>query len=106
MRDATYVMGSMQVCINRLHFNDKIATARVHLRWIEYTTVGLEPTTGLMPTATVESIEVVAPVEIKLVIELIICVNFDIVEEEVPRHVYRVEPSGPTLESRCPEVHP
>ena len=92
--------------INRLHLEDKITAARVYLRWIKYAAVGFEPTASFVPTSTIESIEVVAPVEIKLVIELIICVNFDIVEEGVPRHVYRVEPSGPTLESRCPEVHP
>ena len=102
---STEVMAMFQVA-NRLHLKDKIATARVHLRWIEYTTVGFEPTTSLMPAATVESIEVVAPVELKLLLLLIILVNFDVIEEEVPWHVDGVEPSGPTMESRCPEVHP
>ena len=67
--------------IDRFHLEDKIAATRVYLRWIEYATVGFKPATCLMPASTVKSIEVVAPVEIELVQELIISVNFDVVEE-------------------------
>ena len=79
------------VAVNRLHLEDKITTACVHLRWIKYATVGFESAASFMPATAVESIEVVAPVEIELVQKLIISVNFDVVEEEVPWHVNRIE---------------
>ena len=82
-RGTTNMMSSSisHCAIDRLHFEDKIAATGVYLRGIEYATVGFEPTTCLMPAATVKSIEVIAPVEIELVQELIISVNFDVVEE-------------------------
>ena len=93
------------VHIGWLHLNDQVSTACVHVLRIEDTAVGLKSTASLVPATTVESIEIVAPVELKFVEKLVVGEDFDVVVEDVPWHVNRVESCTPRVEGRSPEVH-
>ena len=58
-----------------------------------------------MPSTRIESVEIVAPMELELMRLWIVVVHLDVVIENVPGHIGRVEAMAPTIERRRPEVH-
>ena len=94
-----------QMIIKRLHLEDEIAILRVNLRGVEYTAVGIKSTACLVPSSTIKGVEVVTPLKIEFIVLFIIAVHLNIVVENVPGHVARIEAIAPRMESRCPEVH-
>ena len=93
------------IAIHRFHLEHEISASRVHLRGEESATIRLKATTSFMPATSVEGIEIITPVKFKFVIGLIVFVDFDIVIEDIPRHISWVKSLAPSMESRRPEVH-
>ena len=59
-----------------------------------------------MPASAVEFIKVIAPMELELVSLAVIVVDLDVVVENVPWHIGRIEVMTPGVKRRRPEVHP
>ena len=88
-----------------LHLNNKIALLCVHIGRVENTRVRAKRSTLLEPTSVVEIVEIVTPAEVIVVSVLVVVVNLDIVEEEVPWHILSAEIAAPRVEGRSPEIH-
>ena len=78
----------------------------ISVRWIEDTAILLKSATQFVPSILVELIEVIAPGELKVVRVLVIVIGLNIVEKDVPWHIFSMQVSTPCVESRRPEVHP
>ena len=95
----------VNVVLIRLHFEDEAAVVGVSVGWVESARVGLEGAASTMPSTSVEGVEIVAPVEHELLGVRVPGVNLNVVVQQIPGHVGRVETVAPRVESRSPEVH-
>ena len=89
-----------------LHLYHKIATTCVHILRVENTAIRLKSATELVPAGLVKLVEVIAPVQVEVVSVRVVFVGLNIVEKEVPWHIFVSEVSSPSVEGGCPEVHP
>ena len=91
---------------SRLHLEHKVTIVDICVRWIEDTAILLKCSAQFVPSILVELIEIVAPGELKIVRVLVIVIGLNIVEKDVPWHIFSVKIGSPCVESRRPEVHP
>ena len=91
---------------SRLHLEHKVTIVDIGVRWIKDTAILLKSATQFVPSILVELIEIVAPGELKIVRVLVIVIGLNIVEKDVPWHIFSVKIGSPCVESRRPEVHP
>mmetsp|Transcript_34065 Transcript_34065/g.42055 ORF Transcript_34065/g.42055 Transcript_34065/m.42055 type:complete len:429 (-) Transcript_34065:236-1522(-) len=93
------------VDIVRLHLEYEVAALYVRILRVEHAAVAIEGAADLVPARLVKEAEVVAPRLFKLLLLLVVVVNFNVIEEDVPGHVARIEIGPPGVESGCPKVH-
>jgi len=70
-----------------LHFKHKISILSKHIRGGKVAAAPFEGATLLVPASLVKIIEVVPPIEVELFGILVVAIDFNVVEEEVPRHI-------------------
>ena len=89
-----------------LHLEYQITLFDVGLGCPEGSAVGIKcGIVTLVPSVGIKHIEVVLPVEIESTSLVVVCVSLDIVEQQVPGHVFSVQALAPRLEGWSPEVH-
>ena len=91
---------------SRLHLEHKVTIVDIGVRWIKDTAILLKSATQFVPSILVELIEIVAPCELKVISVLVIVISLNIVEKDVPWHIFSMQVSAPCVESWRPEVHP
>ena len=101
------VVVSMHVCVGIwLHLEDQITLFDVGLGCPEGSAVGIKcGIVTLVPSVGIKHIEVILPVEIESTSLVVVCVSLDIVEQQVPGHVFSVQALAPRLKGWSPEVH-
>ena len=102
-----FVMLTLEMWMeSRLHLEHKVTIVDIGVRWIKDTAILLKSATQFVPSILVELIEIVAPCELKIVRVLVIVIGLNIVEKDVPWHIFSMQIGSPCVESRRPEVHP
>ena len=81
------VLVTMDMVLHWLHFKHKISILCEHIRRGKVATVPFESATLLVPASLIKIIEVVPPFKVELFGILVVAVGFNVVEEEVPRHI-------------------
>ena len=95
----------MHVLFLGFHLDNEVTSVSVNIGRIEHTAASLKSATRLLPTRLVEVVKIISPGEVERIRVLVVVINFNIVEEKVPRHISGLEIFTPCVESRSPEVH-
>jgi len=87
------------------HLDDKISIFCEHISRAEIASASIESSAYFVPPLRVKLIKVVPPVEIEFVRFFVIIVNLNVVEEQVPRHVFCGKTITPSGKGWSPKVH-
>ena len=87
------------------HLQYQITSVGRDISWIEHGATAFKSSAILLPPVLIKHVEVIPPVEVKAVSEWVVIVDLDPVDEEIPRHVNRLQTISPSVEFRGPEVH-
>jgi len=93
------------VVLERFHLDDEVSSVGVDIGGVKDTAVGLEGTTLLVPPVLVKLVEVISPFMLERLSVRVVPLNFNVVKEDVPRHVGMSKVGSPLMESWRPHVH-
>jgi len=89
-----------------IHLDDQLTMARIDILRIENTAILLEATGCFVPAIFIEVMEVISPFENKFISRLFPIINFHVVVEDIPWHVFSIKSiSELIIISGSPKVH-